>query len=93
RVSAAMDDLVHPGVDGSSGNKPGSAAGTTIVFTHGGPIRVAAAAALGISPPGHHRLAPPTNCSISSFGLVEGRWRLRHYNRPTVVESSTEPSE
>lgn len=38
---------------------------TTIVFTHGGPIRVAVADALGLPPGGHHLLAPPANCAIT----------------------------
>ena len=65
----------------------------TVVFTHGGPIRVAVAEALGLPPPGHRSLHPPTNCSISSLELVDGSWRLVSYNRPTVVAPSTEPTE
>jgi probable phosphoglycerate mutase len=76
RVVAAMDEVAGDG-----------RAAHTLVFTHAGPIRVAAAAALGLPPPGHDRLGPPDHCSVSTFELIDGRWRLLHYNRtvpPTV---------
>jgi len=38
---------------------------TVVVFTHGGPIRVATADALGLPVPGHWQLQPPENCSIT----------------------------
>jgi glucosyl-3-phosphoglycerate phosphatase len=82
RVGRALDDLAGDDADTA-----------TIVFTHGGPIRVAVAEALGLPAPGHGGLHPPTNCSISSLEHVNGDWRLVEYNRPTVVVPSTEPTE
>lgn len=56
-------------------------AGTVIVFTHGGPIRVAVAAALGLGPLGERKLAPAANCSITEL-IVDGRdGILVAYNR------------
>ncbi|WP_165367732.1 histidine phosphatase family protein [Phytoactinopolyspora endophytica] len=59
---------------------------TAIVFTHGGPIRVAVAEALGLPPNGHRLLDSPHNCSVtvlsaevSSDGSV-GVFRLAGYN-------------
>jgi len=69
RVEAAMDEFAR------------EASEATIVFTHAGPIRVATAAALGVPAPGHDRLGPPVHCSVSTFELIDGRWRLLHYNR------------
>lgn len=61
---------------------------TAVVFTHGGPIRVAAAEALGLANGGHRRLSPPANCSLSVLdALVDGNgerreMRLAAYNVP-----------
>lgn len=61
---------------------------TAIVFTHGGPIRMAAAEALGLPSGGHRRLSPPANCSLTELdALVDGdgerrEMRLAAYNVP-----------
>jgi len=41
--------------------------GTVLVFTHGGPIRVAVAEALGLPRLGERRLAPVDNCSLTEL--------------------------
>ena len=68
RVSAALDDLAaaHRGD------------AVLVVFSHGGPIRLAAAAALGLPSPGHHRIASPGNCSVTT--LLWGPPQLLAYN-------------
>jgi glucosyl-3-phosphoglycerate phosphatase len=55
--------------------------GTVIVFTHGGPIRVAVAAALGLPPLGERQLAPAANCSITELRVDDGAALLVAYNR------------
>ena len=60
-------------------------AGTVLAFAHGGPIRVAAAAALGVPSPGHWPFAPPVNCSITVLGLgPDGSTELVAYNVATA---------
>lgn len=59
-----------------------------LVVTHGGPIRVAAAEALGLPPGGQLSLDPPVNCSVTVLRLVvEGgsvsSTGLAAYNIPT----------
>lgn len=54
--------------------------GTVLVFTHGGPIRVAVAAALGLPPLGERLLAPAGNCSLTELVLASPAL-LRSYNR------------
>ncbi|NEE04295.1 histidine phosphatase family protein [Phytoactinopolyspora halotolerans] len=83
RVAEALHDLArlartHVG--------PGETM-TAIVFTHGGPIRVAVADALGLPPNGHRLLDPPRNCSVTilnaDVGNLDdetGRFRLEGYN-------------
>ena len=56
-------------------------AGTVVVFTHGGPIRVAVAAALGLSPLGERKLAAAANCSITELVVDDGDGILVTYNR------------
>jgi probable phosphoglycerate mutase len=80
RVWQALTEAAHAAADGRAG-------GTVIVFTHGGPIRVAAAAALRLPVPGHTSFAPPVNASLTVIGY---RHRDRglgdvlvEYNTPT----------
>lgn len=61
RVRAALADAVSAVADHAAEDHRA----TVCVFTHGGPIRVATAAAVGAGPTGHPRLAPPTNCSVT----------------------------
>lgn len=51
-----------------------------LVFSHGGSIRVAAAHAAGVPSPGHHTMAPPSNCSRTVLKLGEGSNALVRYN-------------
>jgi broad specificity phosphatase PhoE len=54
---------------------------TALVFTHGGPIRVAVAAALDLPLGGERRLAPVANCSLTELArTAAGDWRLVTYN-------------
>lgn len=55
-------------------------AGTVMVFTHGGPIRVAVAAALGLPSLGERRLAPVANCSITELVVDVPEAALAAYN-------------
>lgn len=87
RVSASLEDLAPQGL---SDDLPHEA---TVVFTHGGPIRVATAEALELPSPGHQRIGPPANCSVSNFERIDGRWRLLGYNRLTVVDAVQGPTE
>lgn len=61
RVDAALRDL--------AGRVAGPVA---LVFTHGGPIRVAVAAALGLPAGGHALLEPPGNCSVTELSVLVG---------------------
>jgi glucosyl-3-phosphoglycerate phosphatase len=55
--------------------------GTVIVFTHGGPIRVAVASALGLPPLGERQLAAVANCSVTELIVDDGMATLVAYNR------------
>lgn len=56
--------------------------GTAICFTHGGPIRTATAAVLGLSPGGERRIQPVRNGSVTVIRQdTDGDWRLAAYNR------------
>lgn len=70
RVSAALDDARHPGDDG----------GVTVVVTHGGTVRIAVAAVLGLPPGSEHVLAPARNTSLTVLADTDGALRLRSYN-------------
>lgn len=61
RVAAALDDVAarHDG-------------DTVVVFSHGGPIRMATATALGLAPTSMGRLEPPPNCSITVLAWEAG---------------------
>jgi broad specificity phosphatase PhoE len=78
RVSAALEDLVQLA-------RKTADASVVVVFTHGGPIRVAAADAVGAPVPGHSRVGPPANCSVTSLEYEGEAHRMLRYNRPTVV--------
>jgi probable phosphoglycerate mutase len=80
RVWSALIDLA--GTNASSG----ATASSIVVFTHAGPIRVAAAQALGLPSPGHPTLAPPPNCSVTIIDIepVDGGARLVQYSSPTT---------
>ncbi|MEV4623314.1 histidine phosphatase family protein [Asanoa sp. NPDC049573] len=62
-------------------------AGTVVAFAHGGSIRVAAAAALRVPPPGHRQFSPPVNCSLTviDYGGPDATHALVAYNQPTAA--------
>ncbi|NED98207.1 histidine phosphatase family protein [Phytoactinopolyspora alkaliphila] len=82
RVAEALRDIARRTVDGA---EPAGQA-TAIVFTHGGPIRVATAEALQLPPGGHRLLDPPDNCSVTVLAVPVGQtgevgqFRLSGYN-------------
>jgi len=78
RVVAALDALVQRAREAADDS-------IVVVFSHGGPIRVAAADAVGASGPAHARFGPPANCSVTSLEQEGTARRLLRYNRPTVV--------
>ena len=55
-------------------------AAAVVVFTHGGPIRAAVAAALDLPPMGERRLASVGNCSVTALEIGAGGARLVAYN-------------
>lgn len=62
---------------------------TVAVFTHGGPIRLAVAAALGIPTPGHRGLASPDNCSVTTVVHRVGRpAELVRYNHVPTADGA-----
>ena len=80
RVDAALAVAVSAVAGrGKNGHRP-----TVCVFTHGGPIRVAAAAAVGVEPPGHQAMASPTNCSLTVLDLGARPSRIVQYNAQIV---------
>ncbi|MPZ74645.1 MAG: histidine phosphatase family protein [Nitriliruptorales bacterium] len=54
--------------------------GTVLVFTHGGSVRFAVAAALGLPPMGERTLAPVHNCSVTEIVLGPDGPSLASYN-------------
>lgn len=81
RVVAALDEAVDAAAGAAASDR------TVLVFTHGGPIRVAVAAGLGLPVGGHRSVKPVGNCAITvldvepSGGLAHGRTLLAAYNR------------
>ncbi|MDG4820540.1 histidine phosphatase family protein [Asanoa sp. WMMD1127] len=66
-------------------------AGTVVVFTHGGCVRVATAAALRVPSPGERGFAPVGNCSLTviDHAGADGVHRLVAYNAPTAAGTRT----
>jgi probable phosphoglycerate mutase len=88
RVAAALDDALA-----AFTGTPGGSRHTVIVFTHGGPVRVATAEALGLPAGGHLGLDPPTNCAETVLEFVLGgdgsrSARLVAYNTPAPEEAA-----
>lgn len=81
RVVEALGEVVA-GVRSRTEERP-----TVVVFTHGGPIRVAVAAALGLPVGGHRSVKPVGNCAVSVLDVPEagalaaGEAHLAAYNR------------
>jgi glucosyl-3-phosphoglycerate phosphatase len=87
RVWSVLIDSIEAAAPHATAPSP-----TVCLFTHGGPIRVASAAAVGIRSPGHQAMAPPTNCSITVLDLADGApaeqgptGRIVQYNTPAVA--------
>lgn len=57
-----------------------------VIFSHGGPIRLATAHAQGIPAPGHHGVGPPGNCSVTSLDWSTPR--LLTFNQQTDERSN-----
>lgn len=55
---------------------------TTLVFSHGGAIQVAAAHAANAPSPGHYAMSSPSNCSRTVLRLTPDRAALVKYNMP-----------
>lgn len=68
-----------------------SVRGDVLVFTHGGPIRVGIAAALGLPPLGERQLAPVANCSVSELLLDGDAALLAAYNLADHLAVPTSP--
>jgi probable phosphoglycerate mutase len=88
RVAAALDDVLA-----TFTGTPAHSRHTVVVFTHGGPVRVATAEALALPAGGHLGLEPPTNCSETVLEFVLGgdgsrSARLVAYNAPAPEEAA-----
>lgn len=88
RVATALHDALAPFAGTPVGSRH-----TVVVFTHGGPVRVAAAEAMGLPADGHLGLDPPTNCSATELEFVLGgdgnrSARLVAYNAPVPEEAA-----
>lgn len=72
---------------------PATQVATVVVFTHGGPIRVAVAAGLGLPAGGHRSVKPVGNCAVSVLelptpaALGRGRALLGAYNRTDHLDA------
>lgn len=83
RVVDALTELVGEAAEQAGAHEPA----TVLVFTHGGPIRVAVAAGLGLPAGGHRSVKPVGNCAASVLdvptpdALRAGRALLAAYNR------------
>jgi broad specificity phosphatase PhoE len=83
RVTAVIAEIARSPLNGG---EDGGAV-TAVVFTHGGPIRVAAAEALGLPTGAHRRLTPPANCSMTELEVLVAadgscEMKLVSYNVP-----------
>lgn len=62
---------------------------TVVAVSHGGPIRVAAAAAVGLPAPGHGAFSAPDNCSVTTIKIRSGgAGELVRYNH-TITSGRT----
>lgn len=81
RMTAVLDDLAaaHTG-------------DSVLVFSHGGPIRIAAATALGLPAGGIDRLEPPGNCSLTVLTWHPGGAgaRIVTYNQRPCEDCASE---
>ncbi|WP_158228108.1 histidine phosphatase family protein [Pseudonocardia sp. MH-G8] len=91
RVAAALDDALAPFAGTPVGSRH-----AVVVFTHGGPVRVATAEAMALPAGGHRGLDAPTNCSATELEFVlagdgSRTTRLVAYNTPapTLPEEAT----
>ncbi|MFS2242458.1 histidine phosphatase family protein [Microbacterium sp. OR16] len=58
-----------------------------VVFSHGGPIRLAAAIVAGLPSPGHSGIVSPANCSVTTLHLGSARG-MHRYNHDPVGRSN-----
>lgn len=61
----------------------------SLVFAHGGTVRVAAAFAARVPSPGHDTMSPPSNCSRTVLELTPKIQRLVRYNLPLLGAPET----
>ncbi|HET8588105.1 MAG TPA: histidine phosphatase family protein [Nakamurella sp.] len=89
RVAGALTRTVRRLSDGDGDR-------TVVAVSHGGPIRVAAAAAIGVPPPGHTAFSSPDNCSLTTIKFTPDRGaelvRYNHTLAPAGVADSAEIS-
>lgn len=80
RVAASLQDIADRALQ--LADDP-----VVVVFAHGGSIRVATAEALGLPIPGHARIGPPANCSVTTLDYRNGGFRLIRFNHVTSGSS------
>lgn len=91
RVVEALSDVIAEAVRAAASRQHV----TVAVFTHGGPIRVAVAAGLGLPAGGHRSVKPVTNCAVSvlecptATALASGTALLAAYNRVEHLVTGT----
>jgi probable phosphoglycerate mutase len=68
RVGEALRDIARRTIDAA----PTNGIPTALIFTHGGPIQVAVAEALGLPQNGWRLLEPVINCSLTGLTAVVG---------------------
>jgi probable phosphoglycerate mutase len=87
RVAEALARAVRQLSDGDGDR-------SVVVVSHGGPIRVAAADALGLPSPGHTAFSSPDNCSVTTIKIQPGRGaelvRYNHTVAPAGVADEAE---
>ena len=83
RIERALDAIAERFADA-----PGDV--DVVVFSHGGPIRLAAASVVGLPSPGHARIVSPGNCTVTTLHLG-GSTGLHRYNRD-VTSRGTDPA-
>lgn len=67
RVWACVTDIAARAAAVSASARP-----TVAVFTHGNPVRIAAAAAAGLPSPGHRQFGRPANTSLTRISVEAG---------------------
>lgn len=87
RVAEALARAVRRLSDGDTDR-------TVVAVSHGGPIRVAAAAALGLPSPGHTAFSSPDNCSVTTLKFPRDCGaELVRYNHTVAAAGVADPAE